>query len=166
MNVYLPDFPLTHDLLAEFIQDAKSKDDLFGEYEIEYFGSDKTLKKFVSDGKICLNSPFQGQISILNDEKNNICIFSVANSIKIFGAEINPEYEVCLVEEICPKSGIKTILGVVYNLTLGLDHGVTISVDSNGSDWTGYLGGIIFSDDEWESDVGERKKEDFENNSE
>tara|TARA_Y100001980_G_C14445000_1_gene230177 strand:- start:68 stop:568 length:501 start_codon:yes stop_codon:yes gene_type:complete len=166
MNVYLPDFPLTHDLLAEFIQDAKSKDDLFGEYEIEYFGSDKTLKKFVSDGKICLNSPFQGQISILNDEKKNICIFSVANSIKIFGAEIKPEYEVCLVEEISPISGIKKILGVVYNLTLGIDHGVTVGVDSNGSDWTGYLGGIILSDDEWESGVDESENEDIKNNGE
>ena len=166
MNVYLPEFPLTNDLLLEFIQDVKSKDELFGKYEIEYFGSDKTLKKFVSNGKIFLNSPFQGQIRILNDEKNNICIFSVANRIKIFGAEIKPECEVCLVEEISPISGIKKILGVVYNLTLGIDHGVTVSVDSNGSDWTGYLGGIILSDDGWESDVDESENEDIKNNGE
>ena len=76
MNVYLPEFPLTNDLLLEFIQDVKSKDELFGKYEIEYFGSDKTLKKFVSNGKIFLNSPFQGQISILNEEKQYLHFFS------------------------------------------------------------------------------------------
>ena len=74
------------------------------------------------------------------------------------------ECEVCLVEEISPISGIKDFGCCQPNFRI--DHGVTVSVDSNGSDWTGYLGGIILSDDGWESDVDESENEDIKNNGE
>ena len=35
----------------------------------------------------------------------------------------------------------KKYIGIVHSMTFGLDHGVTISIDSKGTDWTAYLGG-------------------------
>ena len=61
------------------------------------------------------------------------------------------------------KSDKIRYLGIIYDIVIGLDHGVTISIDSNGTDWTGYLGGIILTDDEHDLFFNDNKKEDDSN---
>ena len=140
------DYPLTNDLLLEFIQDAKAKNELNCKYEIEFGDSDHGSKMMVSTGKVRLDKPFKGQLNIQDESKNNYNIFSLDNSFKLFGNSILPSDEICLLEKVEPIYGIRSIIGFVYSVTLGLDHSVVISVDHNGTDWTGYLGGLIFED--------------------
>ena len=135
------EYPITHDLLLEFIQDANKKSGLLLEYEIEYGGSDVQSEKLVSKGLVNLNIPFKGQINILDESKNNFNIFTLNNNFKLFGNSILCSDEICLLEKVEPEYGVRTILGFIYCIVLGLDHAVTVSVDQNGTDWTGYLGG-------------------------
>ena len=144
------DYPLTNDLLLEFIQDAKAKNELNLKYEIEFGDSDHGSKMMVSTGEVHLDKPFKGQLNIQDESKNNYNIFSLDNSFKLFGNSVLPSDKICLLEKVEPIHGIRSIIGFVYSVTLGLDHPVTISVDQNGTDWTGYIGGIIFSDKDFQ----------------
>ena len=148
---------ITKDLLIEFIQDARAKNELNLEYEITYFYPDQKIKKIVSTGTVYLNSPIDDQIMIKDKSGNDIVISSLNSDVYLFGYKIPANYACML--EVC-KSGVneKSALGILSSITLGLDHPVTISIDSNGSDWTGYLGGIILTEEEHEAFFGDTEK--------
>lgn len=138
---------LNIDRLFEFIQDANSKNDIEAEFEIGYFHPNKVFQKFTSNGMVKLNEPYDNYITFeeLNFDRK-IIISPQFKNIKLFGNYIPSTDEVCILE--LHDKNIKKIiyLGIVSYITIGLDHGVTISVDDSGSDWTGYIGGIILSD--------------------
>jgi len=136
---------ITIDLLNEFIEDAKAKDDLDAECEINHFRPNHPIKKSEFIGRVKLNTPDKGYITIDEEKSDQIIVISPQEkNIKLDGHYIPATDEICLLEIHNSKSEKIRYLGIICDIVIGLDHGVTISVDINGTDWTGYLGRIIY----------------------
>ena len=135
-------FTITSDLLCEFIEDAKSKDDIDMEFEIEYFYPNSVLKKIKSFGIAYLNRPNTGSILIVEeDTKNKYVIFPDNDRINFSKYDISELDKLCFLSLENSQRKEKKYIGILHSITFGLNHGVTISLDSNGTDWTGFLGG-------------------------
>jgi hypothetical protein len=133
---------ITRNLLSEFIEDAKSKDDINMEFEIEYFYPNAVLKKINSSGIAYLNRPSNGSILIIEETtKNKYVIFPDNDKINFSKYDISELDELCFLSVENSQRNEKKYIGILHSITFGLNHGVTISLDSNGTDWTGYLGG-------------------------
>ena len=133
---------ITRDLLIEYIEDAKSKDDIDMEFEIEYFYPNAVLKKINSFGIAYLNRPNNGSILIIEETtKNKYVIFPDHEKINFSKYDISKLDELCFLSLENSQRKEKKYIGIVHSITFGINHGVTISLDSNGTDWTGYLGG-------------------------
>lgn len=135
-------YTITSDLLREFIEDAKSKDDIDMEFEIEYFYPNSVLKKIKSFGIAYLNRPNMGSILIVEeDTKNKYVIFPDNDRINFSKYDISELDKLCFLSLENSQRKEKKYIGILHSITFGLNHGVTISLDSNGTDWTGFLGG-------------------------
>jgi len=134
---------VTRDLLREFIEDAESKDDIDMEFEIEYFYPNAVLKKIKSFGIAYLNRPNNGSILIIEEKtKNKYVIFPNNNKINFSKYDISELDELCFLSMENSQKNEKKYIGILYSITFGINHGATISLDSNGIDWTGHLGGL------------------------
>ncbi len=128
--------------LYEFIDDARSKDGLDGEFEIEYFFPNEKTKKINSYGTFTLNDPEEGSITVI--EKGTTKKYTIIpdeGKLNFYKYDINENDQLCFLSVEKSRDLNRKYIGIVCNITLGLDHGVTISADYNGTDWTGYLGG-------------------------
>jgi hypothetical protein len=140
---------LCKDLLFEFIQDAKSKDESDGEYEIGYFRPNQNIEIIKSLGNFFLNKPDSGKILFEEKDSDFSIIISAHDSFvntpesKVYVGDDN-----CMIEAYDRKHKKTTYLGIVCHITLELDHPITISTNSSGTDWTGYIGGMIFKDED------------------
>ncbi len=134
---------ITRDLLIEYIEDTKSKDDVDMEFEIEYFYPNDVIRKINSFGKAYLNRPDEGSIQIIEEEtKSKYVIFPDHDKINFSKYDISKLDELCFLSLENSQTKKKKYIGIIHSITFGLNHGVIISLDSNGTDWTGYLGGL------------------------
>ena len=136
-------------MLGEFILDANKKNELELEFEIEFFHPDENIQTLKSFGRVYLNKPELGSILIKEKATNNEYVIFPDNELINFSKyDISEEDKLCFLKIENKENKVKKYIGIISSITLGLDHPVTISTDSNGTDWTGYLGGIIFFDEE------------------
>ena len=77
----------------------------------------------------------------LLEKSDEYVIFPDSERINFNKYDISRHDELCFLKIENMEKRVKKYIGIVYSITLGLDHSVNISTDSNGTDWTGYLGG-------------------------
>ena len=148
---YKDNIPLPYDLLVEFIEDANSKDESILDYELGYLSFNNNYKIDNSKGLVLLNRPKINDITLRDENSDNDLLISpVDEDDNIPPFTFDREDDLCIVRFINRISGNVERCGIVCNLTLGLSDGVCISTDIDGTDWTGYLGGIVLTEGEYE----------------